>query len=115
MTHNIWTNMIVKMIILRFLGSNDDKEKICKVRPEGPPLRGFRGSQGSALKALRSVASDGCRKNRRHGILVQKGIEAKSAYRHRMNRWFKKGHRCIGRTVFQRRCKSRKSQVFSTG
>ena len=25
--HNNWTNMIVKMIILRFLGSSDDKEK----------------------------------------------------------------------------------------
>ena len=85
--HNTWTNIIVKMIILRFLGSSDDKEKIGKVRPEGPPLR----------------------KNRRHGILVQKGIKAKSAYRHQMNRWFKKRHRCIGRTVFQRRCKSRKS------
>ena len=54
--------MIVKMIILRLLGSSDDKEKIGKVRPEGPPLRGFR-----------------------YGILVQKEIEAKSAYRHRMN------------------------------
>ena len=41
-THNTWTNMIVKMIILRLLGSSDDKEKIDKVRPEGPPLRGFR-------------------------------------------------------------------------
>ena len=40
-THNTWTNMIVKMIILRPLGSSDDKEKIGKVRPEGPPLRGF--------------------------------------------------------------------------
>jgi hypothetical protein len=36
--------MIVKMIILRLLGSSDDKEKIGKVRPEGPPLRGFQGS-----------------------------------------------------------------------
>ena len=62
-THNTWTNMIVKMIILRLLGSSDDKEKLGKVRPE-----------------------------------------AKSAYRHRMNRWFKKRHRCIGRTVYQRRC-----------
>ena len=26
-THNTWTNMIVKMIILRFLGSNDDKRE----------------------------------------------------------------------------------------
>ena len=71
-THNTWTNMIVKMIILRLLGSNDDKEK---------------------NRRMSIGASDGCRKNRRHGILVQKGIEAKSAYRHRMNRWFKKGHR----------------------
>ena len=68
--------MIVKMIILKLLVSSDDKKKIGKVRP------------------------DGCRKNRRHDILVQKGIEVKSAYRHRMNRWFKKGHRCIGHTVF---------------
>ena len=36
--------MIVKMIILRLFGSSDDKEKekIGVVRPEGPPLRGFR-------------------------------------------------------------------------
>ena len=35
--------MIVKMIILRLLGSSDDKEKekIGIARPEGPPLRGF--------------------------------------------------------------------------
>ena len=25
--HNTWTNMIVKMTILRLLGSSDDKEK----------------------------------------------------------------------------------------
>jgi hypothetical protein len=41
-THNTWTNMIVKMIILKLLGLSDEKEKIGKVRPEGPPLRGFR-------------------------------------------------------------------------
>ena len=41
-THNTWTNMIVKMNIRRLLGSSDDKEKISVVRPEGPPLRGFR-------------------------------------------------------------------------
>ena len=58
--------MIVEMTILRFLGSRDDKEKISIARPEGPPLRWFRladggrggaaprGSQGSALKPLRS-------------------------------------------------------------
>ena len=34
-THNTWTNMIVKMIILRLLGSSDDKEKIAVARPEG--------------------------------------------------------------------------------
>ena len=66
--------MIVKMIILRLLGSSDDKEKekIGVARPKGPPLRGFRypvsgrGSRGSrpsrvsghALKALRSVAPE---------------------------------------------------------
>ena len=61
--------MIVKMTILRLLGSSDDKEeeKIGVTRPKGPPLRGCgrgsrgaapRGSQGSALKALRSVAPE---------------------------------------------------------
>ena len=39
-THNIWTNMIVKITILSLLGSSDDKEKIGVARPEGPPLRG---------------------------------------------------------------------------
>ena len=83
--------MIVKMTILRLLGSSDDKEKekIGVARPEGPPLRGFRYP----------VSGRGSRGFRYHGTLVQKGIESKSAYRHRMNRWFKKGHRCIGRTV----------------
>ena len=49
--------MMVKMTILRLLGSSDDKEKekIGIARPEGPPLR---GSQGSALKALRSEAPE---------------------------------------------------------
>ena len=55
--------MIVKIIILRLLGSSDDKEK----------------------EKIGVARLDGCRKNRRHGILVQKGIEAKTAYRHRMN------------------------------
>ena len=61
--------MIVKMIILKFLGSSDDKEKenigVSKARraaPTGVPPRladggrggaAPRGSQGSALKALR--------------------------------------------------------------
>ena len=33
--------MIVKMTILRLLGSSDDKKKIGVARPEGPPLRWF--------------------------------------------------------------------------
>ena len=34
--------MIVKINILRLLGSSDDKGKIGVERPTGPPLRGFR-------------------------------------------------------------------------
>ena len=41
-THNTWTNVIVKMTILKLLGSSDDKEKRGVARHEGPPLRGFR-------------------------------------------------------------------------
>ena len=37
--------MIVKMTILRLLGSSDDKGKIGVARPEGLPLRGFRLGQ----------------------------------------------------------------------
>ena len=33
-THNTWTNMIVKIIIFRLLGSSDDKEKIGKVKAQ---------------------------------------------------------------------------------
>ena len=39
-THNTWTNVIVKMTILRLLGSSDDKEKRGIARPEGPPYGG---------------------------------------------------------------------------
>jgi len=49
-THNTWTNVIVKMTILRLLGSSDDKEKIGVARPEGPPLRGFRPSRVSGQR-----------------------------------------------------------------
>ena len=34
--------MIIKMTILRLLGSSDDKEKIGVARPEGSPLQWFR-------------------------------------------------------------------------
>jgi len=86
-THNTWTNMIVKMTILRLLGSSDDrkKDKIGVTRPEGPPLWGFRypvsgrGSRGSLSEELALWS------------LVQKRIEVKSAYRHRLNRRVKKG------------------------
>ena len=108
--------MIVKMTILRLLGSSDDKEKIGVARPEGPPLWGFRypvsgrGSRGSRPSRVSGQrpesssiqehrknrhqgigASGGSRKNRCHDTLVQKGIEAKLAYRHRLNRRSKKG------------------------
>ena len=49
-TQNTWTNMIVKMIILRLLGSSDEKEKIGVDRPEGPPLLGFRPSRVSGQR-----------------------------------------------------------------
>ena len=51
-THNNWTNVIVKMTILRLLGSSNDKEKRGIARPEGPPLRGFRyhRSKGQELR-----------------------------------------------------------------
>ena len=64
--------MIVKIIILRLLGSSDDKEieKIGVARPKGPPLR---LSEEPTLRCL-----------------VQEEIEAKSAYRHRLNRRSKK-------------------------
>ena len=42
--------MIVKMNILRLLGSSDDKEKIGVARPKGPPLRGFRPSRVSGQR-----------------------------------------------------------------
>ena len=55
--HNTWTNMIVKMIILRLLGSSNDKEKIGVARPEGPPLRGSRGSRPSWVSGQRPETS----------------------------------------------------------
>ena len=59
--------MIIKMIILRLLGSSDDKkkEKIGVARPEGLPLRGFRTGRTDARG---TGASDACRKNRRYDV-----------------------------------------------
>ena len=60
--------MIVKMTILRLLGSSDDKEKekIGVARPEGPPLRGFRSTGRTDAKGI--GASDACRKDRRYEV-----------------------------------------------
>src|SRR6185436_11816624 len=94
--------MIVKMIVLRLLGSSDDKEKekIGVVRPEGLPLRGFRypvsgrGSRGSRPlrvsgqrpesssdqehrknRCLSIGASDTCRKNRRYVVWCRRELK----------------------------------------
>ena len=56
-THNTWTNMIVKINIPKLLGSSDDKEKIGVARPEGPPLRGSRGSRPSRVSGQRPKSS----------------------------------------------------------
>ena len=56
-TRNTWTNRIVKMTILRLLRSSDDKEKM-GVADGSRGGAAPRGSQGSALKALRSVAPE---------------------------------------------------------
>ena len=55
--------MIVKSIILRLLGSSDDKERerIGVARPDGLPLRGFRST--GRTDAMGIGASDGSRKN----------------------------------------------------
>ena len=63
--------MIVKMIILRLLGSSDDKEKakIGVARPEGPPLR-IRSTERTDARGI--GASDACRKNRRYDVWCRK-------------------------------------------
>ena len=48
-THNTWTNVIVKMTILRLLGSSDDKEKIGVARPEGPESSLVQGTRIEAF------------------------------------------------------------------
>ena len=96
-THNTWTNVIVKMTILRLLGLSDDKEKRGIARPEGPPLRGFRGrgSRGSRPsqvsgqrpesssdqenqknRCLSIGASNACRKNRRYDVWCRRESKA---------------------------------------
>src|SRR6185295_11672078 len=79
------------------------REKIGVARPEGPPLR-----QGH--RCIRRLSEEPTLR-----CLVQEEIEAKSAYRYRLNRRSKKGHRCFGRTVYQRRCQVPRRRSFSTG
>ena len=61
--------MIIKMIILRLLGSSDDKkkEKIGVARPEGRPESSSVRSTGRT-DARGTGASDACRKNRRYDV-----------------------------------------------
>ena len=61
--------MIVKMTILRLLGSSDDKEieKIGVARPKGPPQSSSVRSTGKT-DARGTGASDACRKNRRYDV-----------------------------------------------
>src|SRR6185312_17525706 len=63
-------------------------------------------------------ASDGCRKIRRPGFgtcLCASGDQVKKEVKHRLNRRCQERHRCIQRTMFQRRCQAYSSQAFSTG
>ena len=53
--HNTWINMIIKMIILRLLGSSDDKEKIDVARFKCG--RGSRGSRPSRVSGQRPESS----------------------------------------------------------
>src|SRR6185436_8499499 len=104
--------MIVKMTILRLLGSSDDKEieKIGVARPEGPEkLFGLKHRKNRCMKhrCIRWLSKE--------PTPWQKGIKAKSAYGHRMNRRVKKGHQCIGRPMFQRRYQVPRRSFFSTG
>ena len=106
----IW---LLKMTILRLLGSSDDKKKIGVARPKGPPLR-IRSTGRTDAKGI--GASDACRKIRHPGVCEapveptgsqQASVhwaynvpetmpsDQKKILQHRMNRW------CIGT---KRRC-----------
>ena len=73
--------MIVKIIILRLLGSSDDKEeeKIGVARPDGLPLRGFRypvsgrgsrGSRPSRVSGQRPESSSSKGEELRHFAII---------------------------------------------
>ena len=55
--------MIVKMTILRLLGSSDDKERIGVARPEGPHLRWFRSQRNQDRDTLVSPVEPALRKS----------------------------------------------------
>ena len=63
-THNICTNMIVKMNIPMLLGSSDDKEKIGVARPEWPPLRWFSGQRPETSSAQRTRIEETVKKSK---------------------------------------------------
>ena len=69
-THNTWTNMIVKMTILRLLGSSDDKEKIRVARPEGPPLRGSPWAQRIKFLKIEETVKKPSQRNQDRDTLV---------------------------------------------
>ena len=66
--------MIVKMTILRLLGSSDDKERIGVTMPEGPPQLGFCCPRDKNWRD-------------REEIQVEK-IKTKQICYHRLNRWW---------------------------
>ena len=101
--HNTWTNIIVKMTILRLLISSDDKEKIGVARPKGPPLPVEPTVQNRASVHWASF------------IPETMSSAQEKFLQHRLNRRSKKGHRCNGRPLYQRRCQVPRRSVFSTG
>ena len=87
--YNVLANVIVKMTILRLLGSSDDKEKRGIARPEGPPLRGFRypvsgrGSRGSCPSRVSGQHPETSSVQRtRNEETVKKSKSKKSKQRH---------------------------------
>ena len=100
-THNTWTNVIVKMTILRLLGSSDDKEKRGVARPEGPPLR-------TRIEAFCYHRLNRCRAKWTHRCNHREGLRARVLHRmnrrypcqrHRFFRWYADLQLTIGATA----------------
>ena len=116
--------MIVKIIILRLLGSSDDKERedrrsktgraaptrVSGQRPESSSIQEHRKNRRQGHRCIRRLSEEPTLQ-----CLVQEEIKAKSAYKHWLNRRSKKGHRCIGSPLYQRRCQVPRGSFFSTG